>query len=227
MAQALAGSGAPIPVECANVEAEAAQIQAIIDRRLDKSDVTVKLDIDGLSVAAFAHQWEADTRACFAPLSGPVGDIVTTARQNIAAGGTPPQLLDLAMPDLDADDRAIDQADPTASTVTRLFAMASARRKSMSIVVTDNEIDYPTLRFFSEEEEADDAAVRIIRQTGGTLNLLLNVYSPTFRTECQGLLASGQAPEYGGFVDAHHGLCWRFAHINDLDKALTASCSAP
>jgi hypothetical protein len=225
MVQALAASGASVPAACAVSDDDASKLQAIVDKHLDKSNLTLPLGDDDAAAAVLSADWEAQTRSCFDDLNGSIADMVTQGRQALASQGAAPAVVDALLPDLDDSDKAVDAAVISTKTVNHFFALAAARRAAMAAIVESTDVPYASLRFFSEEEEADDAAVRIITRVGGKLDMLLNPYSPTFRSECQSLLASGKTPEYGGFVDAHHGLCWRFQHVTDFASTL-ASCKA-
>jgi hypothetical protein len=210
------------PAECATSETAATALQGLVDKHLNKSDLTLPLGEDASNAATLSKQWESDLRKCLGSVSGPLADLIAAARTNLTGQGATPAQLDALMPELDESERAIDAGTPDAPTVDRFFAMATARRKAMATVVQDG--SFPTLRFFTEEEEADDASVRIARQTGAKLDMILNPYSPTYRTECLAILSSGKTPEYGGFVDPHHALCWRYQHITELSKRLGDVC---
>ena len=210
----------PPSAECTSVATTKQALQAIIDRRLDKSDLTLPLGEDAAEAARLSAQWEADLRTCVAGLQGPLGLLVSEERRELAEQGGTPGDLDVMFPELDADDAALDAATPGNATGEHFFALAKARRAAMAKVV---DARYPSLRFFTDEEEADDAAVRVAVATGTKVDMILNPYAPTYRSECTASLAAGTAPEYGGFVDAHHGLCWRYAHVTALAAKL-ATC---
>ena len=224
IAQAMLTAGVAPPAACALGDDEATQLQATIDRDLDKSNITLPLGDDDVATALLAASWEAHTTACLASVTGSLGDLVASARASLAAESASTAELDGILPELDASDRAIDARDPALPAVNRLFALTAARRSAMAAIVDAQDPTYASLRFFTEEEEADDASVRIGLATGGKIDMILNPYRPTYRAECQALLAAGKAPEYGGFVDAHHGLCWRYQHVTELATSL-ATCN--
>jgi hypothetical protein len=224
MAGALGSNGAAPPAECGTSEDAATKLQAIVDKHLSKSDLTLPLGDDAATANALSKQWESDLKTCLGSVKGPLADLIAAGRSELSAQGATPAQLDGLVPELDESDRAIDAATPDAPTVERFFAIAAARRKAMAAIVEAKSPSYASLRFFTEEEEADDAAVRIVMRTGAKLDMILNPYSPTYRKECLALLAEGKVPEYGGFVDAHHALCWRYNHVTELSKSIAAAC---
>ena len=224
MAQALSASGVTPPAACAISDDDSGKLQAIVDGHLNKSDITLPLGSDDVAASVLAADWEVQTKACFDSLEGSMADLVTAGRQLLAAQGNAPAAIDVILPDLDEADKSADAAVTSPKTVEHFFALAKARRAAMAAIVESKDVPFESLRFFSEEEEADDASVRIVTHLGGKVEMLLNPYSPTYRSECKALLAAGRAPEYGGFADAHHALCWRYQHINDLAAALV-SCA--
>jgi hypothetical protein len=222
MAQALGASGVTPSAACAISDDDGSKLQAIVDGHLNKSDLTLPLGSDDVAASVLAADWEVQTKACFDSLEGSMADLVAAGRQLLATQGSAPDAIDAVFPALDDADKAADAAVTSAKTGDHFFALAQARRAAMAKVVESQDLPYASLRFFSEEEEADDASVRIVTHLGGKVEMLLNPYSPTYRSECKALLAAGKGPEYGGFVDAHHALCWRYQHINDFASALGA-----
>jgi hypothetical protein len=222
--QALAASGTPPPAECALVDDAAAKLQAIVDRRLDKSDVTLPLADDSVAAGVLSASWEDSTRKCLTSVRGPLGSLIAAGRDELTREGTGQADIDAMVPMLDPVDHDLDSTSTNASTIDHWFTIAAARRHAMGAIVQGTDPPYASLRFYTDENEADDAAARIVTFTGEKLDLILNPYSPTYRTECQELLASGGKPEYGGLVDIHHGLCWRYSHIMTFGAMLRDKC---
>jgi hypothetical protein len=114
------------------------------------------------------------------------------------------------------------------TTIERVFAVVDGLHKKAAALEADKSIPIDEMRVFDMEEDADDAAVRVLRAMGddplGNAHFLLSMLSD--RAACEREVASGKEPTYGRFVDPHNGTCWRYHHSVQLAKALER-CPAP
>jgi hypothetical protein len=82
------------------------------------------------------------------------------------------------------------------------------------------------VRYFSDEEDADDVSVIVLRSAdvkpphalGGFLTLFL---PQDAQARCSDLLARREVPPYGlDLNDEHHGYCWRSHHVRQFAEHL-------
>lgn len=82
--------------------------------------------------------------------------------------------------------------------------------------------DLKNVRYYSFEEQADDASIAILKSlkltsSGITTYLYQGVLDETGRAKCNSYQES--EPPYGVLSDPHHSACWRIWHTKKLDKA--------
>jgi len=110
--------------------------------------------------------------------------------------------------------------------VDALAALAVNRRAAMRTIEQAVETGlgkpWSLVRYFSEEEDADDASVPVLRGAGldptGLRTFFLEVLmTPAASAACRDVLATGVVPAYGvDLLDTHHGNCWRTYHVDAL-----------
>ena len=117
---------------------------------------------------------------------------------------------------------------------------ANLRQIEAAFPDTAHGAPWTAVRYFSEEEDADDTSVPVLRAAGldpaGLATFLQDVLLPPEGTAaCKDLLASGAIPPYGiDLEDTHHATCWRVFHVRQLaaggraaPRALTAQPLPP
>lgn len=82
-------------------------------------------------------------------------------------------------------------------------------------------MDVSKIRFYSNEEQADDIAHAALLRGGEDPRSLasfirLNLMTPKARDACDATLASGAEPAYGSLHNRHHARCWRRWHSDRL-----------
>jgi hypothetical protein len=81
---------------------------------------------------------------------------------------------------------------------------------------------WSALRFFSDEEAADDATVPVLGDAGlradGVGEFFLDAFfAPASSAECVTVLEAGRVPHYGlDLDDRHHATCWRVHHVRAM-----------
>lgn len=150
-----------------------------------------------------------------------------TAKETIAKLTTEEQLdayLELSKNEKDADAQSPDQ-----NLVEKVLGLSAKAQAALGALYIDPTIKYAELREFTQEDDADEAAVRIAKILGldaeGLATALLDAGDPSYATSCKAILTAGNVPKYGGAVDVHHGTCWR-AYRNRKMKEALSSCPA-
>jgi hypothetical protein len=111
--------------------------------------------------------------------------------------------------------------------IDQITLMAGERHQLMrelaSEVQQNTGRDITTLRYFSFEEQADDATVPVLRDMGlavdGVGQFFMNLMDDSLRAQCTAAMSGGMTPPYGDLVDEHHASCWRVAHVKQLGAA--------
>jgi hypothetical protein len=137
-----------------------------------------------------------------------------------ALAGATPEQIDAQ---LTAEDRAL---IGNKHVIDAIAALAEDRRAKMRAIEASAPdtlgAPWTAVRYFSEEEDADDVSVPVLRAAGvdpaGLGTFLVDVLlPPAGTTACKDLLARGELPHYGvDLTDTHHATCWRVFHIDQL-----------
>jgi hypothetical protein len=133
---------------------------------------------------------------------------------------------------LDVEAR-VDAEMPDALTVDRVLAAEAPLRAELATRQDDVHFPIDRLRVFDYEEDADDAAVRVLASIGvepsalGDFFLKALMSSDEARAKCKADVAKAQAGEdvaipFGRFVDVHPTTCWRYYHVTQFSSALRA-----
>ena len=140
-----------------------------------------------------------------------------------ALAGVTPDQIDAQ---LTAEDRALIGSK---HVVDAIAALAEDRRAKMRAIEASAPATlgapWTAVRYFSEEEDADDVSVPVLRAAGvdpaGLGTFLVDVLlPPAGTTACKDLLARGEIPHYGvDLTDTHHATCWRVFHIDQLAES--------
>lgn len=203
---------------CETTIARANELQAFMDARIDP--------LTGLLVLATADdhmQLDSLTRAFLTDLRDVcLADSTLDLFELMAAHfGVTPQQIEEQFPAAErmliAGKHIIDQITILAAERHRLMRELAAR------VQQDSGQDLTTLRYFSFEEEADDATVPVLRQMGmpadGLGTFFHTMLPEPALASCLGMIAADTPPPYGDLVDEHHATCWRIAHVTQLAAA--------
>ena len=188
---------------------------------------------DRARLDALARSAEDAIRACTAGLDTPLArssvlrisadlNYLSTTAEN--PGDRDHAALLAAAPGVEA---TVDAADPGAPLVDRLFRADALLRADFLAVQQDPALPIDAIRVYDYEEDADDAAVRVLHAIGddpaAAGAFLLDVIVPAdVRESCLADLAAGKTPIFGRFADAHPGSCWRYHHAKQLAQALDA-----
>jgi hypothetical protein len=87
------------------------------------------------------------------------------------------------------------------------------------------------LRYFSDEEDADDVSVIVLRAANikppHAIGSFLTGFLPAdAKARCADLLARSEVPPYGhDLTDEHHGYCWRADHTRRLAEHLAGDAA--
>jgi hypothetical protein len=169
-----------------------------------------------------------EIRSCLGP-SAPVGSLLELAA---VIHALPPEAATPTHPDhakllglaLDVE-REIDTATPTASIADRMLRAEGPLRRRLVTTEADPYNPIDSIRVFDYEEDADDAAVRVMRAIGkdplGNGRFLLSVMPAAERAACLADVAAGRPVPFGRFIDPHPGHCWRYYHATQVAKALS------
>jgi hypothetical protein len=113
--------------------------------------------------------------------------------------------------------------DDAATPFAAVAALTENSRKRMRAL----EPSIGNIRFYTEEEEADDVAVYVAQKA----KLSLRAYGAFMnnaqqgaadRDTCTTIRATGAEPPYGALSDTHHATCWRVDHAERMAKLLEA-----
>jgi hypothetical protein len=125
---------------------------------------------------------------------------------------------------------ATDEALPKASLVDRLLAAQTPIRAELIGLRGAPEYPIDDIRVYDYEEDADDAAVRILAAIGddpmGIADFLLDAaLTPEQKAACLADIGAHKRIPFGRFIDTHPATCWRVYHATGLAKAI-AACPA-
>ena len=134
--------------------------------------------------------------------------------------GVPPEQIDAQL-------TPADRALVTGKHIVDAIALLGEDRRAMMRSIEagfQTQVGRPwsNLRFFSTEEDADDASVPVLRAAGleptGLGTFFLDVFLPRNMSDaCKIVLATGAVPSYGvNLADDHHSTCWRVYHLGAL-----------
>lgn len=90
--------------------------------------------------------------------------------------------------------------------------------------------DLPSLRWYSNEEVADDTSARVLKSMGikptefGDFWLqLIEMIQPGNKAKCLKQLENNNIPSYGILSDPHHAPCFRVWHLREMARHLGSS----
>lgn len=125
-------------------------------------------------------------------------------------------------------ERDVDAEDGT-PTIERLFKVVDTLHRRVGDLEADTSLPIDELRVYDMEEDADDAALRVLRVLDvdplATGRFFVNLMPDP--KSCIRDVESGKVPFYGRFLDPHNGTCWRYFHSVQLAKALERCPTVP
>lgn len=115
------------------------------------------------------------------------------------------------------------------SSAERIIQVVDTLHARAAQLVADSAAPIDELRVYDLEEDADDAAVRVLRAIGDDPHGATDLFTSQLDdpSSCTRELANGQVPRYGRFVDPHNATCWRAFHSIDLASALQRCPTTP
>jgi hypothetical protein len=115
------------------------------------------------------------------------------------------------------------------TTIERLLQVVGKLHRRVADLDDDRSLPIDELRVFDLEEDADDAAVRILRAIGddpqGAARLFMGQLPDP--ASCARDIEDGKIPRYGRFIDPHNATCWRAFHSIDLANTLERCPTVP
>jgi hypothetical protein len=197
------------PAGCANARTLAMQLVADLEARTDQVSTAIGTDATvGPRVTALLASLRDD---CLADLDDSFYVVAAAV-----FGGTAAEVEASMTP----EDRAAVAGKHVVDAVAALTESRRARMRAVeAAVATQLGKPWSAVRFFSEEEDADDSSVSVLRGAGldpaGLGTFFIDVLmSKQASAACAPVLASGTVPAYGvDLLDTHHGNCWRTYHV--------------
>jgi hypothetical protein len=114
-------------------------------------------------------------------------------------------------------------------TIDRFIEVVDTLHRRAGTLESDPSLPIEQLRVFDLEEDADDAAVRVLRylDEDPLSNARLYVNMMPNASECTRAIDTGSVPAYGRFIDEHNATCWRLFHSKELVRALEQCPKVP
>src|SRR5262249_10378919 len=129
-------------------------------------------------------------------------------------------------------EKSVDAEGANAPLIDRMLHAQGPIRSEFIALQKKPEYPIDQIRVYDYEEDADDAAVRILTAIGddplafGTF--LLNALMPAeMKAACVADVAAGKPVPFGRFIDTHPATCWRYYHVAQFSKALNQCGSTP
>lgn len=117
--------------------------------------------------------------------------------------------------------------------IDAIAALTMDRRAQMRVLEASLPYGNPwsNARYFSQEEDADDVSLFVLRAAGFAPTALgdffvsvLSSSSAAVGQRCKAIVDGGQRAPYGvDLTDPHHAVCFRAAHLHQLARALGGS----
>jgi hypothetical protein len=155
---------------------------------------------------------------CFADFESDLIDVMATA-QNVSR--------DQIIAAMDPADVALVEYEHIIDGFSALLLDRRAKMRQLeSELATKAGKQWEYLRFFSDEEDADDVSVIVLRgakvDPPNAIGKFLTLFLPDeAQPICNDMLANRQVPPYGhDLTDEHHSFCWRAHHARQLAEHL-------
>lgn len=173
----------------------------------------------------------SELRACIPSDEGSLMEVTAILNQ------LPPESVDPAHPQharllalmLDAE-KQVDAEMPQASLIDRVLTVQAKLRAELIALENDPQSPIDQLRVYDYEEDADDAAVRVLAALGedpigNGMFLVRAGLPPELQQPCLDAVAAHRPIPYGRFIDPHPATCWRYYHTTQFAQGLR-QCSA-
>jgi hypothetical protein len=175
-------------------------------------DERLQLDEDA------SAELSAKSAALIAPLATCLADDQRSMAEIFggAFGFTPEEAAEQWGPSFEEDREAFESAG---NVVHGIRAITERRYEVMRLIP---EVA-PFVRYYSEEEAADDRSVRVLHDLGlesdaiGSFTRKLALTAAE-QDECRALIEGGTVPPYGELSDPHHAPCWRAFHAGAMKE---------
>lgn len=123
------------------------------------------------------------------------------------------------------DELALDRDGAASPVIDKIFAATEAIHAKLTALGKDQAMPLDAIRVYDAEEDADDAAVRVLTAIGadplGQAKFLFRAMGDA--GACRRTLDAGKVPSYGRFVEDHPGTCYRVYHSQQFVQSL-ATC---
>lgn len=231
----------PAPRACTAADDGLRQLQRIYDRSVSAHDLTLRLDARDLEdVVGLRETTAASFSSCYAHVDMSLFELKVRSRVTVLS--IPPEraepLLELVLDETTEEHTLVYEAlmsnevertfDALAGpTIDRLLDVVKSLHERSAVLEADPELPIDELRVFDLEEDADDAAVRVLKAIGSDPLGHVRLFVDHMRdpASCYRVVSGGIVPPYGRFIDPHNATCWRLFHAIEFSEALDR-CSA-
>jgi len=212
------------PTGCASTKEQLTAIFTDIANSLDP--ISTAPQVDAAMTQRITTAYTAARDQC---LAGFTGTYVEVAAELV---GSTPEMVEA---ELTPEDKALVTG---VHVIDAIAAVTADRRTKMRTIESAFETQlgspWTAIRFYSEEENADDTSVIVLRGAGleptglGTFFLDVLMSKPE-ADACRAVLETGAVPHYGvDLLDTHHANCWRTYHQQAFaDSTARARMRAP
>ncbi|MBX3221640.1 MAG: hypothetical protein KF795_14050 [Labilithrix sp.] len=220
---------------CQTADAGLARAREFYKAAVSVHDLT--LDLTPQQTADLATLERATTaalRSCYASVKKSIFELKLEDRSvQVLVNGTPASLQTILDPTTEehklaygalmanAVERDVD-TKVEETTIERILEVVATLHGRAAMLTASTALPIDELRVFDLEEDADDAAVRILRAIGddslGAAHLFVSQMPDP--AACLREVNGGEVPRYGRFIDAHNATCWRAFHAMDLAREL-------
>ncbi|MBX3232103.1 MAG: hypothetical protein KIT84_19690 [Labilithrix sp.] len=227
------GRTGPKADDCDAARDVAQQIGALVFRsgHLSRDQSTFDLGTDAARLDGLTTQYWQLEASCLAHVTMSYRDLVLYAKRDagedpnaatrLAAIGADAAALDAYL-EISPAEAAADATAPDRNIAEKVAALGVAAQGQLRVDLANPEVS--RIRVFTAEDDADSAAVRIGKilaiDPGALATKLLSTEDAEYAADCNEKLARDVTPAYGGFIDVHHGTCWRIFRGQKLAAAL-------
>ncbi|MBX3262451.1 MAG: hypothetical protein KF782_22415 [Labilithrix sp.] len=223
------------PRTCQAADAGLERARAFYKSTVSVHDLTLELTPKQIAdLGALERATTSALRSCYASVKKSIFELKIEDRSvQVLVNGTPASLQTILDPStaehklaygalmVNPVEREVDtKAEET--TIERILEVVSTLHQRAATLTASAELPIDELRVFDLEEDADDAAVRILRAIGddalGAARLFVGQMPDP--DECLRVVSTGGVPRYGRFIDPHNATCWRAFHATDLAREL-------
>jgi len=213
---ALAQAGTVQVPACMSARSAIGAVAIEVAGSLDALTGTVTVEA---SIPNRADQAMANVKsACFASFNVDLIGVMAKA------AGVPPAMIEAALAPADV---ALVKGKHVVDGFSALLIDRRAKLRQLETELASKAgKQWDLLRFFSDEEDADDVSVIVLRAANvkppNAIGSFLTLFLPKdAQPRCNDLLARREVPPYGhDLTDEHHSFCWRADHARQLAEHL-------